>query len=368
MLFASLSSEHTYASPARPRRGAAGPVAAAMLAATLAACTGSPPPAPPTPARPPGAIATHAGPFQAGPVAPPPVGAWFGAWVKPDPITQAGRVAAIDSYERELGRPLDIVHTYRRLDQDFGTESDRVFLDRGALLMVSWAADDMRAIAAGRHDRRIRAFARQVRGAGAPVLLRFRWEMDRPNLAEVVRSPEDYIAAWRHARRIFAAERAGNVSWVWCPTAEGFRRGSAPAYYPGDDTVDWTCVDAYAGGTFRAPLDLLAPFLAWAATRPKPIIIGEYGVGRAWGRKARVAWLREAADLFRGNPQIKAVCYFESDPAGNDAWRSFATLDEPETLAAVADLARHPWFTTAREWRADRRPRSQEGSPVGLEF
>ena len=52
-----------------------------------------------------------------------------------------------------------------------------------------------------------------------------------------------------------------NVSWVWCPTVGGFASGEAPAYYPGDDEVDWTCVDVYAGSVLRPMSELLDPFL-----------------------------------------------------------------------------------------------------------
>src|SRR4029450_4449018 len=81
------------------------------------------------------------------------------------------------------------------------------------------------------------AEARRIRALRRPILLRFRWEMDRPNLRATMWSAEDFVAAWRHVRRIFAQERVRNVSWVWCPTAEGFERGEAPDFYPGDADV-----------------------------------------------------------------------------------------------------------------------------------
>jgi hypothetical protein len=317
------------------------PVKRSFLAVVLAlaACGGPQPAARPLPT----VAATHAGPYDAGPVAPPARGALLGAWVKPDSYSQPGRLAAVEGLQRDLGRRLDIVNTYRRFDEDFGTESDREFIRQGLTIMLSWASGDTRSITSGRHDDLIRAQARRVRKARVPVLLRFRWEMDRPNLRATMWSAEDYKAAWRYVRRIFDEERARNASWVWCPTAEGFARGEAPAFYPGDDVVDWTCVDVYAGSELRPIGELMAPFLRWAATRDKPIVVGEFGVARAWGSAARARWLRDAARTFKANPQIKAVSYFESDddkgPTGH-----FRLAGDPPAFAAFAALSRDRWF------------------------
>jgi hypothetical protein len=319
------------------------------LVLVVAGCTGpdrpQPEPAPsPDLTSPPVGIAVHPGPFEAGPVAPPRRGAYLGAWIKPEALTQAGRLEAVGELEDDLGRRLDILNTYRRFEQLVGTESDREFLDQGRTLMVSWATGDNRSILAGEHDRLIRAQARAIRKVRAPVLLRMRWEMDRPNLRATMWSGEDYVAAWKYVRAIFAAERATNVSWVWCPTAEGFMRGDAPAFYPGDDQVDWTCVDVYAGNVFQPIGKLMEPFLTWAAQRPKPIIVGEFGVAKAWGSAGRAAWLRDAERTFKANRQIKAVTYFESDPDGNGPKQQFQLTGDGAAFAAFRRLTRDPYF------------------------
>ena len=292
----------------------------------------------------PAAVADSPGPFRAGPVAPPAKGAYLGAWIKPDALTHAGRLEAVGSLEKELGRRLDIVNTYRRFDQLVGTASDREFLAQGATLMVSWATGDNRSILDGEHDRLIRQQARAIRAVHRPVLLRMRWEMDRPNLRATMWSGQDYIAAWKYVRSIFRAERATNVSWVWCPTAEGFIRGDAPAFYPGDDQVDWTCVDVYAGNVFQPIGRLMGPFLQWAAERPKPIIIGEFGVAKAWGSAGRAAWLRDAERTFKANRQIKAVAYFESDPEGNGPKQQFQLSGDRPAFHAFTRLTQDPYF------------------------
>jgi hypothetical protein len=312
----------------------------------LATCTAPPPGPPATPSTSTAstAIATSTGPFRAGPVAPPRSGALLGAWVKPPAFTQPSRQEAVDSFEAALGRPLDIVNTYRRFDEPFPTLSDTAFANSGAVLMLSWAIDDTRILTSGAQDPALRAWAGRLRDFGHPILLRFRWEMDRPNLQAAIWSAEDFIDAWRHVRKIFTAERVRNVSWVWCPTIEGFAGGYAQPFYPGDDEVDWTCADAYAGRQLRPLGELLHPFLTWAALHPKPIIIGEFGVAASWGGPARAAWLTDAATAIQRNPQIKAISYFNSNPDGSGPSQRFQLVDDPPALSAFAALARSPYF------------------------
>jgi hypothetical protein len=273
-------------------------------------------------------------------------GVLFGAWVKPDTLSQSDRVAAVDGFEAQLGRSLDIVNTYRRFTEPFYTSSDLQFMSARSTLMLSWAGGDSRAVASGQDDALLRDRADRVAADGRPVLMRYRWEMDRPNLRYSTRSGPDFIAAWKHVRDIFAQEHATNVSWVWCPTSDGFAGGYAADFYPGDDQVDWICVDVYAGTSYEPLSLLLSPFLSWAANHPKPLLVGEFGVARAYPSALRAAWLNGAAALFKDNPQIKGVCYFESNPDANATNQQFRVGDDPPALAALRQLATDPYFNS----------------------
>jgi hypothetical protein len=321
-------------------------VATILTVALVAGCSRdepAPAPAPDLSAAPSG-VATSRGPFAAGPVAAPATGALLGSWVKPRAVTQPGRIEAVRSWEATLGRSLDIAHTYKRFDEPFFTESD-LTLGARSTLMLSWAGGDSRSVVSGRHDPLIRERARQVRGYGRPLLMRYRWEMDRPNLRATMWSPADYVAMWKHVRAIFAAEGVHNASWVWCPTIEGFERGEAPDFYPGDDAVDWICVDVYSGSKFVPLGEHLRPFFAWTATHPaKPVMIGEFGVARAWKSEQRAAWIRNGAAVFKANSQVKAVLYFESDPEDRKPDGMFSISDDPAALTAFIELARDPYF------------------------
>ncbi|NMO56993.1 endoglucanase [Actinoplanes sp. TBRC 11911] len=320
-----------------------------VLVLLLAGCTigkkekPAPSPSPDLTAAP-SAIAVNPGPYASGPFPAPAKGALVGAWIKPDELTHVGRLAAVESLQADLGRRLSIVNTYRRFEQKIGTPADKEFQAQGATLMISWATGDNRSILDGEHDKLIRKQARAIRKLHQPVLLRMRWEMDRPNLRPTMWSGADYIAAWKYVREIFRQERAENVSWVWCPTAEGFMRGDAPDFYPGDDQVDWTCVDVYAGEKFQPIGALMDPFLRWAAQHPKPIVVGEFGVAKAWGSAGRAAWLRDAARTFKANPQIKAIAYFESDPDGNGPTKQFQLTGDRAAFQAFHRMVRDPYF------------------------
>ena len=135
------------------------------------------------------------------------------------------------------------------------------------------------------------------------------------------------------------------MSWVWCPTAEGFIRGDAPAFYPGDDQVDWTCVDVYAGNVFQPIGKLMGPFLQWAAQRPKPIIIGEFGVAKAWGSAGRAAWLRDAERTFKANPQIKGGRLLRVRPGGQRAEAAVPADRRPARVQGVRRrMTKDPYF------------------------
>jgi hypothetical protein len=285
----------------------------------------------------PGLALSH-GPWQSGPVAAPPKGALLGAWVKPESYSQPGRLAAIAGFEASIGRELDIVHSYRRLHEEIGTESDLAFAAR-ATLMISWAGATTDEILSGAVDERIRLHAKQIKALTKPVLLRVRWEMDRPNLAASVGTPSDYQQSWRYVRRLFAEEGATNVSWVFCPTAEGFEQGRAADYYPGDDTVDWTCVDVYAGSRLRPIAELLTPFLTWAAQRPKPISQAWNGATGSARRPGPSGPTRRSKRCFTSSPTRRTAPRPESSPS--------AVTRPPSTPSA-----RPPWTPTSTRARA----------------
>jgi hypothetical protein len=276
---------------------------------------------------------------------PPPAGAWLGAWVKPEWSTPAGRADAFQSFEQQVGAQLPIAHNFQEWTDEFPGAQETALLERADILMVSWAGTDTRSIANGSYDTQIRQRAEAVKLWGRPLLLRFRWEMDRPNLAASVHSPADYIAAWKHTRQIFTEVGATNAGWVWCPHVQGFIESGrdAASYYPGDDQVEWLCTDVYAGKDFEPFGKQMNSFLAFAQQHSKPILIGEFGVTERGSPGQRAEWIREAHEYTKAHPQIKALVYFAAKQDRKPLYdTTFA--DDPDGLAAFRALAADQHF------------------------
>lgn len=276
---------------------------------------------------------------------PPEQGTWLGAWVKPQWNTPTGRAEAFAAFERQLGTQLRIAHAFHEWDDEFPGPTEDALGAEADLLMVSWAGTDTRSMAMGVYDPVIRQRAERVKAYGRPLLLRFRWEMDRPNLAASVHSPEDYIAAWRHTRQIFTEVGATNAGWVWCPHVQGFidPQRNAAAYYPGDDQVDWLCTDVYAGAQFDGFAAQMNTFMAFASKHPRPILVGEFGVTERGQDGQRATWLREVRSYTRDHPQIKALVYFAAKQERKPVYDTTFT-DDPGGLAAFRELAADDYF------------------------
>jgi hypothetical protein len=272
-------------------------------------------------------------------------GAWLGAWVKPDWQTPSGRAAALDAFGQQAGAKLAIGHMFHGWTDEFPGPTQQAFQAMGLLQMISWSGTDTRSITSGVYDGVIRKRAEGIRDFGLPLLLRWRWEMDRPNLAASVRSPADYVAAWKHIRAIFSDVGATNAAWVWCPHVLGFvdAERNAAAYYPGDDQVDWLCTDVYPGADFNGFATQMDAFMAFARERPRPVLLGEFGVTTAAAGGQRAAWLREAHEYIKTHPQIKAAVYFAQKQIKKPVYDSTFGSD-PEGLAAFREMATDPYF------------------------
>jgi hypothetical protein len=273
-------------------------------------------------------------------------GAYFGAWVRQGAFTQLNQIAALHTLQGQLGRRLDIVHSYLTWQAVFPRTSDLAALRQGSRLLLSWTGTDSTAVSSGRYDSFIRQRAREIKATRKPIFLEWRWEMDRPNLRSVVGTPAEFIAAWKRVRTIFARQHVSNVAWVWCPTAKGFEPGGdASAYYPGDDEVDWVCADVYPTyGPYRSFYDAAHLFLGWASHHPKPVMIGEFGVPQRYTPGQRSRWLRAAATTVRDDPQVKALVYFDANAfdaaPGNGMAIDFGT----SPMGAFQKIADSPYF------------------------
>jgi beta-mannanase len=153
----------------------------------------------------------------------------------------------------------------------------------------------------------------------------------------------DYLAAWKHVHAIFDEVGATNATWVWCPFVNP--NGSAniadpAAFYPGDEYVDWTCLDGYNWGTNTTPKRNWHSFEFWFGSTydrlrqiapAKPMLVGETGSSEFGGSKAQ--WLSEMfAALPTRFPALRGLIYFDVIDAEHD----WPIETSPEAQAAFA--------------------------------
>lgn len=272
-------------------------------------------------------------------------------------LSKAERAPRFRQLEVDAGRQFDIGHVFHAWDMAIPTVDDLMHLEDGRMLMISWNGTDTREIQNGVHDEWIRTQAEAVRDLETPLLLRWLWEMDGRRRTEWVHSPEDFVGAWRHVREIFDQVGADNALFVWCPNEHLFwDDGDPEPWYPGDAEVDWLCADGYNwGDSVDAPewvtIDhIFGDFIAWAAPRDKPIIIGEVGSNEAADDPSgKAAWLDGVPTLLRDElPEIDAFVYFDKDfrDWGQPDWRLDTTA---ESYDAWNRMVNDPWMNPLAE-------------------
>lgn len=322
-----------------------------VLVVLLGACTShsksSAPTTVPAGSAPPTSALTPQGTTPSTALRPPPVpasGAYLGAWVNPAHTrASTGDVAQVEmsqlrTVSSALGRPLGILHAYASWSAPAPISALTAISDTGAVPLLDWGCHSTASINSGQEDSTITAYADALKAYAKPVFLRWFWEMNLTNIAKNRAclgsgGAAGFVTAWQHIHRLFQQAGATNVAFVWCPGNGNVNR--IAAYYPGDNSVDWIGVDAYAyrGQDFST---LFARFYDRFASHGKPIMVAETGALGADQPAYLASILASAPSDF---PQIKALVYFDAPgPRGN--W-SFTTSG----LAEFAQLARNSYFS-----------------------
>lgn len=100
-----------------------------------------------------------------------------------------------------------------------------------------------------------------------------------------------------------------------------------PAYYPGDDVVDFIGIDEYPGKggvsnpDFTPMINLTERVSQFADAHNKPLGLAEYGVDNTWNVQSCELWMRRVTEWVRwrdsiGSP-LRWFSYFHSNVAGN---------------------------------------------------
>jgi hypothetical protein len=246
--------------------------------------------------------------------------------------------------------------------------------NRGTIPVVDWASWDswgnrtsqpdfeLADIYNGNHDPFLTQFARSAAAWGNPFFVRFDAEMNgwwSPWSEQTNNNrPGDFARAWRHVVDVFRREGATNVTWVFCPNIIGPLSTPLTGLYPGDNYVDWTCLDGYNWGTdfgnagwwsltdvfsgseYTGGFDSYLTLLDLAPT--KPIMIGETASSENGGSKAN--WITSAftTELPRYFPNIKAVMWFNWNTG--DPGITWPIESSPSAQAAFAQAIASPYY------------------------
>lgn len=272
-------------------------------------------------------------------------GAYLGAWVNPmglgaDPNgeTAAKEIGQLAAFNKAVGRPVAILHAFSGFSDPVPIRTLMAIENNGSIPLLDWHCANVADVAAGRYDRVIGAYARDIRSFGRPLFLRWYWEMNGNNPHRWACGGFDngptFIAAWRHIRTMFIDAGATNAAFVWCPGG----RGDVSAYYPGDAYVDWIGADKYDHALHdkNAFASMFGDFFSALASHGKPLMIGETGAKP----QDQVAFIRGIArDVPTKFPQIKAIVFFDA-PGKRGDWSL-----QGAGMTAFRALAAEPYFS-----------------------
>ena len=301
---------------------------------------------------------------------------YWGARMDGDVALMEGKEKRLDApwtaetwnlFEQHAGKAVSIVHFGQPApwEQAFAAEPLEIAASRGAIPLISMnsGSTSLAEIAkpGGGKEGALRTWLQAVKAYEKPFFLRWNWEMNGkwfPWGKSAAESPATFVAAWRRFHDLAVEEGATNITWVWCPNAVFEGSTSLSLLYPGDEYVDWTCMDGYNTGT--NPIEPLPthPGPGWVtfynrfqptyealtSLTKKPIMIAETASSEQGGSKS--GWIRQALtkDLPQSFPGVKALVWFNwniLDESGKTTLRWDWPIESSSTAQAsfAAEIA-----------------------------
>ena len=223
-------------------------------------------------------------------------------------------------------------------------------------------------ILAGKFDDDLKAWAREAKAFGSPILVEwgtepngkwFSWNGQWNGGA--TEGPRRYIEAYRHIVDLMRGEGAENLQWIWHvnwfdePEAKWNRFEN---YYPGADYCAWVALSIYGpltpratDGTesFRFKMQTAYPRLTKAAPG-KPIVIAEFGCDIHHRKVNASEWAKNALeDLFSGRwPAVIGFCWW------NESWENDNTAKHDTDMNILHDPGLTKVFREQLTKHADR--------------
>lgn len=261
-------------------------------------------------------------------------------------------LTSVDSFEGLTGKTLQVILVYQAWEGDwknFRPQWINNAYANGSVPMITWEPWDytrgvnqakyrLSRIATGSHDTFIRNYAKAAKATGKEFYLRPMHEMNGTwyPWAENANGnkPGDYVKAWKRIVDIFKSEGATNVKFVWC--ANVIYQGSTPLeqLFPGDDYIDYTCMDGYNWGDINGGWQSFTNLFANTYTKleqisTKPIIIGETASAEIGGNKA--SWITDMyLTALPSFPKIVMINWFNANKEKD--WRVNSSLSSLEAF------------------------------------
>ena len=273
------------------------------------------------------------------------VGAWVGgSW---DNSTKTLNTKKVSDFEKLIDKKLAIVNIYtdwtnltnplllndlQKLSDEKWTpmiSSNPLFFDKCPKENKSL----YETIASGRCDTFLKEASLTLAKYEKPIMLRFAWEMNLPNMywstQKLESTPADFVNAWRHFYKI-SKENAPNVLWVLSFNTTNSVTTPYKELFPGDEFVDWVAIDGYNwgnshpwggwasfDGTFRASYNELI------ALTKKPVMLSEVNSAPTGGNKT--SWLTDMLEkqIPDNYKQVGALIFFNENKNEGESvdWR-----------------------------------------------
>lgn len=201
----------------------------------------------------------------------------------------------LDAFTDVLGQQPGIVEYYMGFGTKFPTTRALSLARQHSLSLIQINPRHVRLsdIAAGKYDTYLRSYAATAREFRAPVAICFGHEMNGPwyPWGRKYTRPATFVAAWKHIHKVFAAERASNVIWVWAVSRDADRGGwrGLRRWWPGPKYVNWVGIDGYyrtSSQTFTYIFGHVLAELHKFATKPE--LIDETAVGPFSDRNKKI--------------------------------------------------------------------------------
>jgi len=241
--------------------------------------------------------------------------------------------AQIEQFAASIGRQPNIVSYYGPWLEKFQRGFVTMAAKHGATTIVQIDPENvsLAAIASGKYDTYLRAYAADVRAFGGRVVISFGHEMNGNwyPWANQHTPPRTFVAAWRHIVMVFRESGATNVIWLWTVNVVDPANQilDPKAWWPGNQYVNWVGIDGYADLTSQSFSELFGPTVTDVREiTGDPILIAETGASPP---ASQIAMINE---LFLGVRAygLLGFVWFDEDNQGR-AWR----IVSPAAFAAL---------------------------------